>query len=74
MTLTPEEARRVHVLTLLEGKRITPAQAAEAVGLTARQVRRLRARLRRMGPGGLVHGNRRRLTPPQRPRYCPDSP
>ncbi len=63
MTLTPEEARRVHVLTLLEGKRISPAQAAEAVGLTARQVRRLRARLRRMGPGGLVHGNRGRPAP-----------
>jgi len=34
MTLTPEEARRVHVLTLLEGKRITRAQAAEALGFT----------------------------------------
>jgi hypothetical protein len=32
----------VRVLTLLEGKRITPAQAAEALGLTPRQVRRFR--------------------------------
>jgi hypothetical protein len=38
MTLTPEEARRVHVLTLLEGKHLTPAQAAEALGLTPRQI------------------------------------
>jgi hypothetical protein len=29
MTLTPEEGRRLHVLTLLEGKRITLTQAAE---------------------------------------------
>ncbi len=47
MNLTLEEARRVHVLTLLEGMRITPARAAEALGLTPRHVRRLRGRLRR---------------------------
>jgi len=67
MTLTPEEARRVHVLTLLEGKRITPAQAAEALGLTPRQVRRLRVGLRRAGPAALVHGNRGRPAPNQLP-------
>ena len=58
MTLTQEEGRRLHVLTLLEGKRTTVAQAAEALGLTARQVRRLRAGLRRAGPATLIHGNR----------------
>jgi len=67
MTLTPEEARRVHVLTLLEGKRITPAQAAEALGLTPRQVRRLRVGLRREGPAALVHGSRGRPAPNQLP-------
>ena len=60
MTLTPEEGRRLHVLTLLEGKRISPGQAAEALGLTPRQVRRLRVGLRREGPAALIHGNRRR--------------
>lgn len=65
MTLTPEEARRVHVLTLLEGKRITPAQAAEALGLTPRQVRRLRVGLRSEGLAALVHGNRGRPAPNQ---------
>lgn len=44
-----------------------PAQAAAALGLTARQVRRLRGRLRREGPGGLVHGNRGRPAPNQLP-------
>ena len=60
MTLTPEEAHRLHVLTLLESRRITPAQAAEALGLTPRQVRRLRRTLRIVGPEGLAHGNRGR--------------
>ena len=46
MTLTPEEGRRLHVLTLLEGKRISLSQAAEALGVTPRQVRRLRVGLR----------------------------
>jgi len=67
MTLTTEEARRVHVLTLLEGKRITPAQAAEVLGLTPRQVRRLRVGLRREGPVALMHGNRGRPAPNRLP-------
>ncbi len=58
MTLTPEEGRRLHVLTLLEGKRISLGQAAEALGLTPRQVRRLRVGLRRDGPAALMHGKR----------------
>jgi hypothetical protein len=44
-----------------------PPQAAEALGLTPRQVRRLRGRLRREVPGGLVHGNRGRPAPNRLP-------
>ena len=58
MPLTPEESRRLHVLSLLERGRLSPTQAAETLGLTPRQVRRLRATLRRDGPAGLAHGNR----------------
>ena len=64
MTLTPEEGRRLHVLTLLEGKRISLGQAAEALGLTPRQVRRLRVGLRHEGPAALIHGNRGRRSIP----------
>jgi transposase len=67
MTLTPEEGRRLHVLTLLEGKRITATQAAEALGLTVRQLRRLRGALRREGPAALIHGNRGRPAPNRLP-------
>ena len=58
MTLTSEEGRRLHVLSLLEWGQITTAQAAEGLGLTRRQVRRLRRALQRHGPEGLAHGNR----------------
>jgi hypothetical protein len=52
MPLTPKENQRVHVLTLLEAGTITMAQATPAVGLTERQVWRLRAKLRAGGPDG----------------------
>jgi transposase len=67
MTLTPAEERKLHVLTLLEGKRISLGQAAEALGLTPRQVRRLRVGLRREGPAALLHGNRTRGAPHRLP-------
>ncbi len=60
MTLNPEEGRRLHVLSSLERGRITTAQAAEALGITPRQVRRLRRRLQLYGPGGLAHRSRGR--------------
>ena len=63
MILTPEEGRRLHVLTLLEGKRISRSQAAEALGVTPRQVRRLWVALHREGPAALTHGNRGRRSP-----------
>jgi predicted ArsR family transcriptional regulator len=67
MTLTPDAERKLHVLTLLEGRRISLGQAAEALGLTPRQVRRLRVGLRREGPAALLHGNRTRGAPHRLP-------
>ncbi len=60
MPLTPEEGRRLHVLNLLERGQITTAQAAEALELTPRQIRRLRGTLRQAGPAGLAHRSRER--------------
>jgi predicted ArsR family transcriptional regulator len=54
MALNPEGGRRLHVLSLLERGRITTAQAAEALGITPRQVRRLGRRLQQHGPEGLA--------------------
>lgn len=71
MPLTPEEGRRLHVLSLLERGRLTTAQAADALHRSTRQVRRLRRALRQSGPEGLAHGSRgghspRRLPDPLR--------
>ena len=60
MTLTREESRRLHVLSLWERGKITTAQAVEALGRTERQLWRLRAKLRVGGPPALAHGNRGR--------------
>ncbi len=60
MPLTPREAQRLHVLTLLESGKVTSKQAAEALGITPRQLGRLRVKLRAGGPTALVHGNRGR--------------
>ncbi len=60
MPLTQREAQRGHVLTLLASGKVTTAQAAEALGITRRQLRRLGARLRAGGPTALAHGNRGR--------------
>lgn len=47
-------------LTLLETHRVTTAQATEPLGLTPREIPRLR---RFHGPGALAHGNRARVSP-----------
>jgi len=62
MTLNPEEARRLHVLTLLESGQTTPAQAREALEFSARKRRWAPGRLARptvwrrpAGGGGYFH-------------------
>ena len=61
--MTTREQRRAQVLTrVLEGA-ITLGEAAVVMGLSMRQARRLKKRLHQWGPGGLVHGNRGRVSP-----------
>ena len=56
-----EQRKRALVLNqLLEGL-LTIGEAAEVLGLSARQVQRLKAGYRRAGPTALVHGNQGRL-------------
>jgi transposase len=50
----------LQVLTLLESGKTTAAQAAEALGVSPRQLRRMRKKLRAGGAAALAHGNRRR--------------
>ena len=49
------------VKAAIEG-RITNAKGVELTGLSLRQFKRLKARVRQRGPAGLLHGNRDRPT------------
>ena len=52
--------RRAYLLTQVLSGRLTVAQAATLLGLSVRQVKRLKAAYGREGPAALVHGNRGR--------------
>lgn len=58
MTATDQE--RARVLARLDRGELTIEGAALRLGLSARQIARLRARYVASGPGGLIHGNRGR--------------
>lgn len=60
LILTDNEQRRADVLTRLMTKTITTNRAAQLLGVTPRQVRRLRHAYTAQGLACLVHGNRGR--------------
>jgi transposase len=60
VTLSAGEQRRVMVLNHLEKGAVTLGEAAGLLGISERQVKRLRAEYRQEGAAGLVHGNRGR--------------
>jgi transposase len=62
VTLTVREQKRLYVITEVLAGRWAAAEAAEKLGLSLRQTRRLLAAYRRDGPSALVHGNRGRAT------------
>jgi transposase len=62
VTLTVREQKRLYVITEVLAGRWTAAEAAEKLGLSLRQTRRLLAAYRIDGPPALVHGNRGRVT------------
>lgn len=75
ITLTPEEQRRGAVLTQLAAGILTTEETARLLGVSVRQVWRLRARYLAGGPATLAHGNRgrpsgRRLGDPLRRRVA----
>jgi transposase len=69
ITMTSREQQRAQVLTRLLMGDVTAAEAALLLGLSERQVWRLRAGYGRDGPAALVHGNRGR---PSSRRLDPD--
>jgi transposase-like protein len=60
VTMSYEELDRVSVIERVVEKRLTQREAARMLGLTSRQVRRLRHAYERHGPGGLASKHRGR--------------
>ena len=60
VTLNSEEQRRLLILNQVERGGLSVEQAAELIGVSRRQVHRLRAAYREQGASALVHGNRGR--------------
>jgi transposase len=60
VTLTKKELKRLDVLSQVGAERLTVPEAAQALGLSQRQVQRLKAAHREEGAAALVHGNRGR--------------
>jgi transposase len=55
MGLSRRERERLQVLHEVEGKHVRQREAAERLGLSVRQVRRLLRRVRQEGDGGVIH-------------------
>ena len=60
VTLNKKEQRRLMVLNEVETDKMTSREAAEVLGLSPRQVRRILAAYRKEGAQALEHGNRGR--------------
>jgi transposase len=60
LTMSSKEARRPGLVQAALAGKVTNAEAAQALGVSVRQFRRLRAAHQRAGIGGLLHGNRGR--------------
>lgn len=63
VTLTVKEQKRLKVIAEVDAGRMIGKEAAEMVGLSLRQTRRLIAAYRKDGAAGLSHGNRGRPSP-----------
>src|SRR3954452_2823311 len=61
LSLTAGQQRRVEILTRLDAGSLSVAEAAELLGVSSRQVRRLRQRLTQEGMMAAVHGNQGRV-------------
>ncbi len=62
VTMSQKELRRLHFVRNALGKVITQAEAAEGMGISERQVRRIAERVREEGDRGLIHRSRGRAS------------
>ena len=62
VTMSQKELRRLHFVRSALGRVVTQAEAAEGIGISERQVRRIAKRVREEGDRGLIHRSRGRLS------------
>jgi len=67
ITMTVREQQRARVLVRVVAGQLTMAEGATLLGLSQRQLWRLRRAFDDDGPAGLVHGNRGRPSPRRTP-------
>ncbi len=65
--MTQKEVTRLEVMQALEAGMMVGREAAEVLGVSERQVKRLRKAYRERGATGLVHGNRGKRSPQRTP-------
>jgi hypothetical protein len=70
--MSDQELTRLRVIQDLNARRIKPAHAAQLLGLTARQIRRLRHRFHDQGAGGLATLQRGRPSNRRTPNHIRD--
>lgn len=62
LTMSQEELKRLHIILKAIDKRIRQREAAELLGLSQRQVRRVVKRVREAGDKGIVHRSRGKMS------------
>ena len=70
--LSMREQKRLHVISEQNAGRVTGRQAAEFMGVSLRQARRLLAAYRQKGVEAVVHGNRGRAPATRTPEVIRD--
>ncbi|MGH7412501.1 MAG: helix-turn-helix domain-containing protein, partial [Candidatus Methylomirabilis sp.] len=67
IALTMKEQQRVAVIERVFRRELTMAEAAMVLGVSERQSFRIKARIRKEGIRGVIHGNRGRRSPRKLP-------
>jgi len=63
INLTMKEAERYKVISEVEGGYLRVKEAAEVLGISERQVYRIKARVGKEGAGGVIHRSKDKNTP-----------
>jgi len=60
IAMSQKERQRYHLLKMVIGGRVTLKETSSVIGISYRQAKRLKKRLKTLGAKGLIHGNRGR--------------